>query len=102
MTSLADMRKSYERAALDEQASDPNPLHQFQKWLDEAIAGQLPEPSAMTLCTVGSDLRPSSRIVLLKGLDERGLVWYTNYQSRKGQELAGNPYACLQFHWVEL
>jgi pyridoxamine 5'-phosphate oxidase len=102
MTSLADMRKSYEKAALDEQASAPNPLDQFRRWLNEAIESQLPEPSAMTLCTVGSDLRPSSRIVLLKGLDERGLVWYTNYQSRKGKELQGNPYAALQFHWVEL
>jgi pyridoxamine 5'-phosphate oxidase len=102
MTSLADMRKSYDKAALDEQASAPNPLDQFRRWLNEAIESQLPEPSAMTLCTVGSDLRPSSRIVLLKGLDERGLVWYTNYQSRKGKELQGNPYAALQFHWVEL
>ncbi|NBO14565.1 MAG: pyridoxamine 5'-phosphate oxidase [Betaproteobacteria bacterium] len=102
MTSLADMRKSYEKAALDEQASAPNPLDQFRRWLNEAIESQLPEPSAMTLCTVGSDMRPSSRIVLLKGLDERGLVWYTNYQSRKGKELQGNPYAALQFHWVEL
>jgi len=102
MTSLADMRKSYEKAALDEQASEPNPLDQFRRWLNEAIEGQLPEPSAMTLCTVGSDLRPSSRVVLLKGLDERGLVWYTNYQSRKGRELQGNPFAALQFHWVEL
>lgn len=102
MTALSDMRKSYERAALDEEASKPNPLDQFRQWLDEAIASQLPEPSAMTLCTVGSDARPSSRIVLLKGLDEHGLVWYTNYQSRKGRELQGNPYAALQFHWVEL
>ncbi|MEY4284432.1 MAG: Pyridoxine/pyridoxamine 5-phosphate oxidase [Pseudomonadota bacterium] len=102
MTSLADMRKNYEKAALDEQASAPNPLDQFRRWLNEAIESQLPEPSAMTLCTVGSDMRPSSRIVLLKGLDERGLVWYTNYQSRKGKELQGNPYAALQFHWVEL
>ena len=102
MTALSDMRKSYERAALDEDASHPNPLQQFRQWLDEAIKAELPEPSAMTVCTVGSDGRPSSRIVLLKDLDDKGLVWYTNYQSRKGRELQGNPYAALQFHWVEL
>eukprot|EP01030_Chromulinospumella_sphaerica_P026539 gene26539-26744_t len=79
MTSIADLRKSYERAELDEQASHPDPLQQF-----------------------GTDLRPSTRVVLIKGYDERGIVWYTNYESRKGHELAGNPYAALQFHWVEL
>ncbi|MDB5895830.1 MAG: pyridoxamine 5-phosphate oxidase, partial [Rhodoferax sp.] len=99
---LADLRKSYERAELDESASHPLPLDQFQQWLSEALAGQLPEPNAMTLATVGSDLRPSTRIVLIKGCDERGIVWYTNYESRKGRELAGNPFAALQFHWVEL
>ena len=99
---LADLRKSYERAELDEKASDPNPFVQFDRWLQEAIAGEIPEPTAMTLATVGPDLRPNSRVVLLKGCDERGLVWYTNYLSRKGRDLAGNPYASLQFHWVEL
>jgi pyridoxamine 5'-phosphate oxidase len=100
--SLAALRKSYERAELDEVHSDANPLRQFERWLGEAMDAQVPEPNAMTLATVGSDLRPSSRIVLIKGYDARGIVWYTNYQSRKGQELAGNPYAALQFHWVEL
>jgi pyridoxamine 5'-phosphate oxidase len=100
--SLADLRKSYERAELSEDASDANPLLQFERWLNEAIAAQVPEPNAMTVATVGSDLRPSSRIVLIKGCDERGIVWYSNYESRKGQELAGNPFAALQFHWVEL
>ncbi len=100
--SIADLRKSYERAELDEAASNADPLQQFQKWLDEAITGKLPEPNAMTLATVGHDLRPSTRVVLIKGLDERGIVWFTNYDSRKGQQLAGNPYAALQFHWVEL
>jgi pyridoxamine 5'-phosphate oxidase len=99
---LADLRKSYERAELSEEASDANPLLQFDRWLNEAIGAQLPEPNAMTVATVGSDLRPSSRIVLIKGFDERGIVWYSNYESRKGQELAGNPFAALQFHWVEL
>ena len=102
MTSLADIRKSYERAELDESASHADPLQQFQQWLDEAMQSQLPEPTAMTLATVSSDLRPSTRVVLLKGCDARGLVWFTNYDSRKGQELAGNPCAALQFHWVEL
>lgn len=102
MTSLADIRKSYERAELDESASHTDPLQQFQQWLDEAMQSQLPEPTAMTLATVSSDLRPSTRVVLLKGCDARGLVWFTNYDSRKGQELAGNPCAALQFHWVEL
>jgi pyridoxamine 5'-phosphate oxidase len=99
---LADLRKSYERAELDENASHASPLAQFEQWLGEALAAKLPEPNAMTLATVGSDLRPSTRIVLIKGLDARGIVWYTNYASRKGQELAGNPFAALQFHWVEL
>ncbi len=100
--SIADLRKSYERAELDEAASHADPLQQFDQWLREAISGQVPEPNAMTLATVGSDLRPSTRIVLVKGYDARGLAWYTNYESRKGLELAGNPYAALQFHWVEL
>ena len=100
--SLAALRKSYERAELDESRSEADPLRQFDRWMNEAIEAQLPEPNAMTLATVGPDLRPSTRIVLIKGYDERGIVWYTNYQSRKGRELAGNPYAALQFHWVEL
>ena len=99
---IAALRKSYERAELDESASDASPLQQFDKWLREAIAAHVPEPNAMTLATVGADGRPSTRIVLIKGYDARGLVWYTNYQSRKGLELAGNPHAALQFHWVEL
>ena len=102
MTSLADLRKSYERAVLSEDASHPDPLQQFAQWLQEAITAEVPEPNAMTLATVGSDLRPSTRVVLIKGFDAGGIVWYTNYASRKGQELAGNPFAALQFHWVEL
>jgi len=99
---LADLRKSYERAELDESASAADPLQQFGSWLQQAIDAQLPEPNAMTLATVGSDGRPSTRVVLIKGFDARGVVWYTNYESRKGHELAGNPFAALQFHWVEL
>ncbi len=102
MTNIADLRKSYERHELSEDASHSDPLQQFDQWLHEAISAELPEPNAMTLATVGSDLRPSTRVVLIKGYDAQGIVWYTNYASRKGQELAGNPYAALQFHWVEL
>jgi pyridoxamine 5'-phosphate oxidase len=102
MTSIADLRKSYERAELDESASHSDPLAQFDQWLKEAIAAEVPEPNAMTLATVGSDLRPSTRVVLIKGYDAQGIVWYTNFDSRKGKELAGNPFAALQFHWVEL
>lgn len=99
---IATLRKSYERAELDEAASDANPLQQFDKWLREAIAAQVPEPNAMTLATVSSEGRPSTRVVLIKGYDARGIVWFTNYDSRKGREIAGNPHAALQFHWVEL
>ncbi len=99
---LANLRRSYERGELDEASSADDPLRQFQAWLEQAIKADLPEPNAMTLATVGADGRPSTRVVLIKGVDERGLVWYTNYESRKGRELAGNPHAALQFHWVEL
>lgn len=102
MSSLSDLRKSYERGELDEHASDADPLRQFQAWLQQAIEAQVPEPNAMTLATVGADGRPSTRIVLIKGCDQQGIVWFTNYQSRKGRELAGQPQAALQFHWVEL
>jgi pyridoxamine 5'-phosphate oxidase len=102
MDDIAHLRKSYERDELDEQASAADPLQQFQAWFDQAIKAQLPEPNAMTLATVGADGRPSTRIVLVKGCDARGLVWYTNYDSRKGRELAQQPWAALQFHWVEL
>ena len=99
---IAQLRKSYERAALDESASHADPLQQFAAWMAEAVSAQLPEPNAMTLATVGADGRPSTRVVLVKGWDERGIVWYTNYASRKGRELGVHPHAALQFHWVEL
>ena len=99
---LASLRKSYERAELSESASHADPLAQFSQWFDEARRGEVAEPNAMTVATVGNDLRPSTRIVLIKDFDARGIVWYTNYDSRKGHELAGNPIAALQFHWVEL
>ena len=102
MNRLADLRKNYDRDELDEKASCDAPLEQFGRWLDEAIRVDVPEPSAMTLATVNAEGRPSTRIVLLKDYDARGLVWYTNYESRKGRELAGNAHAALQFHWVEM
>lgn len=102
MNELASLRKSYERAALDEASSLADPIAQFELWLKQALDAKLPEPNAMTLATVGADGRPSTRVVLIKGVDARGLVWYTNYDSRKGQELALHPHAALQFHWVEL
>ena len=99
---LADLRTNNGRAELDEAASHADPLDQFGQGLQEAMHAQLPEPNAMTLATVGSDLRPSTRVVLIKGYGPEGIVFYTNYDSRKGRELAGNPWAALQFHWVEL
>ena len=99
---LADLRKSYERAELDETAASSEPRLQFELWLQQALDAGLPEPTAMTLASVGPQGRPSTRVVLLKGNDARGLVWFSNYHSRKGRELAANPYAALQFHWVEL
>ena len=102
MSDISQLRKSYERAELSEDASHTDPLAQFDQWLQEAIKAQVPEPNAMTLATVGGNLRPSTRVVLVKGYDAGGIAFYTNYDSRKGQELAGNPFAALQFHWVEL
>jgi pyridoxamine 5'-phosphate oxidase len=102
MTSIADLRKSYERAELDESASLADPLAQFGVWFQQALDAQVPEPNAMTLATVGDELRPSTRIVLIKAYDANGIVWFTNYDSRKGRELAAHPWAALQFHWVEL
>ena len=99
---IASIRRSYERAELNEDASHADPLQQFGQWFDEALKAEVLEPNAMTVCTVGSDLRPSSRLVLIKDFDARGIVWYTNYHSRKGQQLAGNPFAALQFFWPEL
>ena len=99
---IADLRKSYEQGELDESHSAADPLQQFALWFEQALKSELPEPNAMTVATVGADNRPSTRVVLIKGFDARGIVWYTNYESRKGRELAGNRFAALQFHWVEL
>ncbi|MCK9687848.1 pyridoxamine 5'-phosphate oxidase [Scleromatobacter humisilvae] len=101
-SNLSDQRKSYERGELEETESALDPLRQFETWMGEAFAAKVPEPNAMTLATVGADGRPSTRIVLIKGCDARGIVWFTNYDSRKGRELALHPFAALQFHWVQL
>jgi pyridoxamine 5'-phosphate oxidase len=99
---LAQMRKSYEQAELDESHVLPQPIDQFHHWFDEAVKAQTQEPNAMTLATVAANGRPSTRVLLLKGADAQGLVWFTNYSSRKGQELATNPMAAMQFFWPEL
>ena len=99
---IADLRKAYAYGELDESDASSEPLRQFETWFEQALEAGVPEPNAMTLATVGSDGRPSTRIVLVKGFDARGIVWYTNYGSRKGRELAVNPLAALQFHWVEI
>ncbi len=98
----ADLRQEYHRASLTEADVDPDPLRQFQSWLHEAVQAALPEPTAMTLATVAADGKPSARIVLLKGVDPGGFVFFTNYESRKGMELGARPAAALLFHWVEL
>jgi pyridoxamine 5'-phosphate oxidase len=95
-------RKEYERAALDEATIDRDPLRQFAAWYDAAVAAGVPEPEAMTLSTATADGRPSARIVLLRGFDARGFCFFSNYESRKGRELAANPYAALTFHWPDL
>lgn len=100
--SIADLRREYMLQGLDEASVDPNPIRQFRQWFAEAVQAELPEPNAMTLATVAADNRPSARMVLLKDADEAGFVFYTNYESRKGRELAQNPWAALVFWWVEL
>ena len=99
---IAHLRKEYLRARFDEADAAPDPFGQFRHWFDEALKAELPEPNAMTLATVNRAGEPSARIVLIKAFDAHGFVFYTNYASRKGRELAENPRACLLFHWVEL
>ncbi len=99
---LADLRQEYKKFELEEAKVDPNPLVQFQQWFDEAFRAGASEPSAMTLATVNSIGAPSARIVLLKGVDDAGFVFYTNYESRKGMELAARSAAALVFFWPEL
>ncbi len=99
---IADIRKDYALRRLDESDVDADPFKQFHAWLREAIEAQVPEPTAMTLATAGASGRPAARIMLLKALDDRGFVFYTNYASRKGAELAANRQAALLFHWKSL
>jgi len=99
---VADLRKDYQLQGLSETDADLNPFKQFQIWFDQALAAQLPEPNAMTVATVTKSGNPRARVVLLKNFDERGFVFYTNYHSHKGQELADNPQAAIAFWWAEL
>ena len=99
---LADLRTDYKRASLDERDVAKDPFAQFRQWFDAARAAQVPEPNAMTLATADGAGRPSARIVLLKDVDARGLVFYTNYDSRKGRDLASRSMAALLFFWPEL
>jgi pyridoxamine 5'-phosphate oxidase len=101
-TSFADVRRDYTLGGLNRKDLSPDPIQQFQKWLEEAIKAEALEPTAMTLATVNKKGQPSARVVLLKGLDERGFVFFTNYQSAKARDLAGNARAALNIHWREL
>ncbi len=100
--SIADLRRDYSQHELSEHDVDPAPIKQFARWFHETVAAEWPEPNAMSLATVDAEGKPSLRIVLLKDVDERGFTFYTNYQSRKGEQLLHNPHAALTFHWVEL
>ncbi|MBM0742396.1 pyridoxamine 5'-phosphate oxidase [Phormidium sp. CLA17] len=100
--SIADLRLNYTRQSLLEADIHPDPIQQFQIWFNQAVTANLLEPNAMTLATASTSGTPSARIVLLKGVDERGFVFYTNYNSQKGQELISNPQAALVFLWGEL
>src|SRR3954466_453436 len=102
MMSIADLRKEYMLNGLSEADLDADPIQQFQAWFAQALAAGLAEPNAMTVATATPDGRPSARMLLIKGVDERGFVFFTNYESRKGQELMANPYAALVFYWAEL
>ena len=100
--SIADLRKDYRRATLGEAEVDPDPTVQFATWFRQAMEAGIPEANAMSVATVGADGRPSSRILLIKDFSRDGFTWFTNYRSRKGQDLEAHPYAALLFHWVEL
>ncbi|CAG9178109.1 pyridoxamine 5'-phosphate oxidase [Cupriavidus respiraculi] len=102
MNQLADLRRSYVLGSLNEADVAADPITQFERWFDEALNAKLPEPNAMTLATVDAAGQPSARIVLLKGIDASGFTFFTNYESRKGADIAANPRAALLFHWVQL
>ncbi len=100
--SIADIRTDYKKASLAESDVKSDPFSQFASWFDQAMKADVPEPNAMTLSTVNTDGKPSSRIVLIKEFDERGFSWFTNYDSAKGQDLENNPHAALLFFWIPL
>ncbi|MBE9127274.1 MULTISPECIES: pyridoxamine 5'-phosphate oxidase [unclassified Coleofasciculus] len=101
-TRVADLRKEYTLQGLTETDVHPNPFEEFKIWFNQALAAQLPEPNAMTLATATSEGKPSARIVLLKNFDERGFVFFTNYESHKGQQLRDNPWGAIAFWWAQL
>ncbi|MBA3259756.1 MAG: pyridoxamine 5'-phosphate oxidase [Gemmatimonadales bacterium] len=101
-SSIADLRREYAHARLDERDVSPDPIVEFARWFDQTQEAQLPEPNAMTLATATAAGAPSARIVLLKAFDDRGFVFFTDYRSRKGAELEANPLAALVFYWGEL
>jgi pyridoxamine 5'-phosphate oxidase len=102
MSKLSDIRKEYSKASLDISNVSPDPIHQFDKWFDEALRAEVLEPNAMSLATASKDNIPSCRIVLLKGIEENKFQFYTNFQSKKGKQLENNPVCALTFFWPEL
>jgi pyridoxamine 5'-phosphate oxidase len=102
MTKLADLRKSYMKGSLSEEDVQANPIDQFNIWFDQARHAELPEPNAMTVASVDANGKPSARVVLIKEVTQAGFVFFTNYESRKGQALIANPHAALLFFWPEL
>jgi len=102
MQDIASMRQNYTKQSLTEQSVDSNAIVQFEKWWQEAVMANIPEPNAATLATASADGLPSARIVLMKGFSQKGFVFFTNYNSYKGKQLAENPKACLVFFWKEL
>jgi pyridoxamine 5'-phosphate oxidase len=102
MSKIADLRKSYSRGSLSESDVNPNPIEQFRHWFEQARQAECPEPNAMTVASASPQGIPSARVVLLKDVDDRGFIFFTNYESHKGRELIANPHAALLFHWHEL
>ena len=99
---LADIRKNYSREALTDKSVLPNPIEQFEFWLNEALKANVDEATAMVLSTASTEGKPAARVVLLKGIENGNLIFFTNYQSRKGQHLEANPFAAITFFWPEL
>ncbi len=102
MADLGDLREEYGHDSLSEDSVNPNPIEQFRLWFDHAVAQEIPEPNAMSLATVDENSQPWQRTVLLKAYDDKGFVFYTNYDSRKGKQLANNPKTCVLFPWIQL